>query len=180
MAQKRTLFSWAIATSVAAVALACSTVASANDVYWSIGVSSPGIQVGVQNAPPVVYQRPVVVYQQPQVVYQQPQVIYQQPQVVYQQPQVVYQQPQVVYVQPRPVFVQPRPIYYTQPAQVYYGAPQPTYRHPHPGWHHPGGYGGQGGYRAPSGPAPVVYPLSHPYGKPFVEPRSGDRGRNHQ
>ena len=58
------------------VALLVSTSASANGVYWSVGVSSPGVQVGVQNAPPVVYQTPVVVYQQPQVVYQQPQVVY--------------------------------------------------------------------------------------------------------
>jgi hypothetical protein len=126
-------------------------------VYWSIGVSSPGVQLGVSNA------------QAYYPVYDTPQVVYQQPQVIYQQPRVVYQQPQVVYVQPRPVFVQPRPLYYTQPAPVYYAPP--TYRHPHHGWHHTGGYGG---------PAPVVYPLSHPYGKPFVEPRSGDRGRNHQ
>lgn len=76
-----------------------------NDLYWSIGVSQPGVSVGVSNAPPprVVYREPVVVYQEPVVVYQPPRVVYQQPRVVYQQPRVVYQQP---------VVVAPVPVYY--------------------------------------------------------------------
>ena len=45
-----------------------------NDVYWSIGVSQPGVSVGVSNAPPprVVYREPVVVYQEPRVIYREP------------------------------------------------------------------------------------------------------------
>ena len=49
-----------------------------DDVYWSIGVNSPGVSVGVSNAPPVVYgypvydPRPVVVYPRPVVVAPQP------------------------------------------------------------------------------------------------------------
>jgi hypothetical protein len=175
MTSKCTLRTLAIAACVGVGALAVSTSASANGVYWSIGVSSPGVQVGVSNAQTYypVYETPQVVYQQPQVVYQQPQVVYQQPQVIYQQPQVVYQQPQVVYVQPRPVYVQPRPVF-VQPAPVYHRVPQPIYTPPHHGSHHPGWY------RAPGVSAPVVHPLSHPYGRPVVEVRSGDRGRNHQ
>ena len=109
-----------VAATLAFAALAASGTASANDVYWSIGVSSPGVQV----------------------IYQQPQLIYQQPQAVYQQPQVFYQQPHVVYVRPQPVFVQPQPIYYTRPAPVYYPAPQVIYYNNH----HPGHHGWQRGH----------------------------------
>ena len=157
------------AATLAFAALAASGTASANDVYWSIGVSSPGIQVGVQNAPPVVY-RPVVVYSQPQVVYQQPQLIYQQPQVVYQQPQVVYQQPQVVYVRPQPVYVQPPPIYYTRPAPVYYPAPQVIYYNNHQPGHH-GWQRGHGQNHWNAGPQ-VALRISG-------QGRSDDGGRKH-
>lgn len=46
--------------------------AHARDVYWSVGVDSPGVSVGVSNAPPprvVVHPRPVYVEQAPVVVY---------------------------------------------------------------------------------------------------------------
>lgn len=57
---------WLLAAA-AVVALSGAGVAQAADVYWSIGVHQPGVQVGVSNAPPrVVYgPPPVVVYGPP-------------------------------------------------------------------------------------------------------------------
>lgn len=74
-----------------------------NDVYWSIGVSQPGVSVGVSNAPPprVVYREPVVVYQEPRVIYREPRVVYQRP--------VVVERP---YAYRRPVVVVPGPVIY--------------------------------------------------------------------
>ena len=74
-----------------------------NDVYWSIGVSQPGVSVGVSNAPPprVVYREPVVVYQEPRVIYREPRVVYQRP--------VVVERP---YAYGRPVVVVPAPVIY--------------------------------------------------------------------
>lgn len=69
------------------------------NVYWSIGVGSPGVSVGVTNARPV-----------------------------YVQPAPVYYQPQPVYVQPAPVYYQPQPVY-VQPAPVYYGRPYGHKKH---------------------------------------------------
>lgn len=65
-----------------------------DDGYWSIGVNSPGVVVGVSNAPPP---RPVVVYPQPVVVHQAA-------------PVVIHQSYPYPYV--RPVVVQPRPVVY--------------------------------------------------------------------
>ena len=48
------------------------TAAHARDVYWSVGVESPGVSVGVSNVPPprvVVHPRPVYVEPAPVVVY---------------------------------------------------------------------------------------------------------------
>lgn len=102
---------------LAALALGASTAAHAGDVFWSVGLSSPGVQVGVFS---------------PQPVYVQPQPYYVQTQPVYVQPQVIYTQPRPVYVQPRPVYVQPRPVYVQpQPVVVYNG-----WHHPGHGWHH--------------------------------------------
>ncbi|WP_310564495.1 hypothetical protein [Hydrogenophaga sp.] len=67
-----------------------------DDVYWSIGVSSPGVVVGVSNAPPP---RPVVVYPQPVVVHQAA-------------PVVIHQAYPYPYPYVRPVVVQPRPVVY--------------------------------------------------------------------
>lgn len=65
---------------------------SQDDVYWSIGVSSPGVSVDVSNAPPpravVVQPRPVVIHQPAPVVIHQP------------------------YPYVRPVVVHPRPVVY--------------------------------------------------------------------
>jgi hypothetical protein len=47
--------------------------AQANDVYWSIGVHSPGVTIGVSNGGAVVRTSPLIVYPQvPVVVYPQP------------------------------------------------------------------------------------------------------------
>lgn len=74
--------------------------AQARDVYWSVGVQSPGVQVGVSNAPPPVYvQRPRPVYVQPA-------------------PVVVYPG----YRHVRPVLMAPAPVYYQESyAPVYIG-----------------------------------------------------------
>ncbi len=68
-------------------------------VYWSIGVGSPGISVGVANAPPVYYAPPPV----------------------YVQPAPVYLRPRPVYVTPPAYYAPPRVVY--RPAPVYYGPP---------------------------------------------------------
>ncbi|WP_372661604.1 hypothetical protein [Hydrogenophaga sp.] len=82
---------------LAAGAWAFSTVATqarAGDVYWSVGVHSPGVAVGVSNAPPVVVRpRPVVVYQEP--VYQERVVVYEQRPRVIQREVVVVRGPVV-------------------------------------------------------------------------------------
>lgn len=81
--------------SVAATAWALSASpaqARNDDVYWSVGVNSPGVAVGVSNAPPP---RPVVVYPQPVVVHQPAPVFIHQP-----------------YPYVRPVVVHPRPVVY--------------------------------------------------------------------
>ena len=169
MKTRRSIYS-VVGITLGWVTLFASNPASANGVYWSLGVSSPGVQVGMQNAPPVIYQRPVVVYPQPQVVYQQPQVVYQHPHVVYQQPQVVYQQPQVVYQQPQVVYVRPQPTYFTQPQPVYYGAPQEVYNGKHHPKHH-GWYQGHGNRHHGDGHRGAVRISGHG--------SSDDKGRNH-
>ena len=62
--------------------LGLASSAHAGDVFWSIGMSQPGIHIGVGNLPaPVVVHGPVVVHPRP-----------------------VYVPPHVVYMPPRPVF----------------------------------------------------------------------------
>lgn len=112
LGHRRLWFKVMATASLAAGAWALSvgaSVAQARDVYWSVGVNSPGVSLGVSNAPPVYARPPVVVYQQPPVVYQTaPTVIYTSPPaVVYRphrpypsrhvQPAVVVQGPVVVY-----------------------------------------------------------------------------------
>ena len=89
---------------VAALTLGASGAAQAQGVYWSIGISSPGLDVTVS--------QPAPVYVAP------PQVYYVPPQVVYVEPEPVYVAPRPVYVQPRQVIVAPRWV------EVNYGAPQ--------------------------------------------------------
>ncbi|MCW5653500.1 hypothetical protein [Hydrogenophaga sp.] len=101
---------WARGLSIAALAAgawALSTVGSQaharSDVYWSIGVNSPGVAVGVSNAPPVYYAPPPV--------YVAPRPVYVAPRPVYYAPPPVYYAPPPVYYAPRPVVVAPRPVY---------------------------------------------------------------------
>lgn len=72
---------WCAALAVAAAALTGTAANARQDVYWSVGVGTPGVVVGASNTPPVVYPAPRVIYPAPQVVYQQP-----YPVVVYPQP----------------------------------------------------------------------------------------------
>lgn len=78
-------------------ALGSAGMAQARDVYWSVGVGSPGVAIGVGNAPPAYYAPPV------------------------------YMQPAPVYVQPHPVYMQPPAYYGPprgyRPARYYYGPP---------------------------------------------------------
>lgn len=83
-----------VALTFGALAWAFSAPAQARDnVYWSVGIGSPGVDVSVGNAVPV-----------------------------YVQPQPVYVQPRPLYVQPPPVYVQPWPPYYYReaPPVVYF------------------------------------------------------------
>lgn len=77
---KRIASSWVTVLGVALAALASVGTAQAGDnVYWSVGMSAPGMQLGVANAVPVVQQvympRPQV-YMAPQPVYMQPAPVY--------------------------------------------------------------------------------------------------------
>jgi hypothetical protein len=120
MKTRHSIHALAGAAVVTAFTLGASGAAHADSVYWSVGLSSPGVQVGLSSPQPVYAPSPV-----------------------YYTPQVVYAQPQVVYVQPQPVpvYVQPRPfhhVYQVQPAPVYV-APRVVYNgweHPGHGWHH--------------------------------------------
>lgn len=96
---RRVLFA---SLAVAATALAAAP-AHADKVYWSIGISSPGVSTTVSNA------RPIVHYAPPPVVYYPPAPVVVHPPVVYQAPPVVYHPPRVVYHQPAPVVVYPHP-----------------------------------------------------------------------
>jgi PXPV repeat (3 copies) len=121
MSLNRSIYAKAAAGALALAALGTAGIAQARDVYWSVGVSSPGVQVGVANAPP-----------QP-VYYPQP--VYVQPAPVYVQPAPVYAQPAPIYYRPAPVYVQPAPIYY-RPAPVYqagYVVPGQYWGHGHRG-----------------------------------------------
>lgn len=87
-----------------------------HNVFWSVGVSSPGVQVGFSNARPVVVQTPMYpVYQQPAPVYVQP---------------TVYMRPAPMYVQPAPVYFQPV-VSQPQFVQAGWGYPERHY-----GWRH--------------------------------------------
>ena len=120
MTINRSMFSRPLKSGAAGLAVATlatmgiAGAAHADNLTWSLGLSSPGGGVGVSNAQPgyggplPVVVQPQRVYVQPQPVYVQPQPVYVQPRPVYVQPQVVYQQhPQVVYVQPAPQVVYP-------------------------------------------------------------------------
>ncbi len=93
----RRVCSLAAVAALCVSALGASGAAQAGDVFWSVGVGSPGVQLGVSNAPPVVYRHPVVVLPQP--------VYLPQPAVVFQPGSVYYGQPRVIVV-PQPHYVQ--------------------------------------------------------------------------
>jgi hypothetical protein len=107
---------------VGAAALGATGVAQANNnVFWSVGVAAPGVQVGVANGPQY----------------------YPQVAPVYVQPAPVYYQPAPVYVQPAPVYYRPAPVYY-RPAPAYYRTVawnQPGYRY---AYGEPGRHNGHG------------------------------------
>ena len=86
MKVNRSVSSLIATASVALATLGMTGATLAQNVNWSVGVFSPGVNVGVTNVQPIYYQEPV--YQQ-----------------VY---QPVYRAPRrVIYVQPEPVFVVP-------------------------------------------------------------------------
>jgi hypothetical protein len=104
-------------------AWALSAMASAaqarDDVYWSIGVHSPGITVGVSNVAPVRYYHPAPVVVTPPVVYAPP-------------PVVVY--PGVRYVRAHPPVVRALPPGHRP--KHWRGAPPPHHRHDDKHHHH--------------------------------------------
>ena len=139
-----------VAATLAVAAMGFAGAAQARDnVYWSVGVGTPGAVVNVGNGG----------YPQP---------VYVQPAPVYVQPAPVYVQPRPIYVQPRPVYVQPRPVYM---------APQPVYyERPYGHRHHGGQYwkGRRDGYGP--GYAPVYYGRDRGYDRgDRDERRHGDR-----
>lgn len=94
--------SWGRLAAVAVVGAAALVAAGAaqarEDVYWSVGVASPGVQLGVSNSAPRVLVQPAPVYVQPAPVYMQPRPVYMQPAPVYYRPaQPVYRPVQVSY-----------------------------------------------------------------------------------
>ena len=85
----KTRFFAAFAGAAALLALGLSGAAQAQTVYWTVGLSSPGVQLGVGSAPPVLVLQPGY------------QPVYLQSRPVYVAPQPVY------YVRPAPVHVAP-------------------------------------------------------------------------
>jgi hypothetical protein len=97
---RSTFFKWAAAAAVAAGALFTASSANARgDVSWSVGISAPGVVLGVA-APPVYYAPP---------------------------PPVYYRPAAPVYYAPPPVYYRPAPVYYGPPP-AYYGPPRGYYR----------------------------------------------------
>ncbi|MDD2547467.1 MAG: hypothetical protein PHI55_14465 [Burkholderiaceae bacterium] len=119
MTKARFLSAWAATAGVALALLAGSSAAQARDVYWSVGVNSPGVSVGFANG------YPVVVANAP-----------------------VYGVPAPAYYAPPPVaYAPPRPVYYGAP--VAYAPAPPAYydrggHHGHRHHGHGGGYGERG------------------------------------
>lgn len=113
-----------LAAAALAGGLVAATGAQAGDVYWSVGVSSPGVHMGVASAPPVVvHPAPVVVQAAPPVGQGAAVVVYPG-------------QPVRQVVPAAPVVIAPPVYYYAQPRVVY----APRYW-PGPGWRHGHGYG---------------------------------------
>ena len=108
MTSTRSFLGMALAAGVAVALTVGAAPAQARDVNWSVGLSSPGVSVGVSNGYPV-YVAPAPVYVAPAPVY--------------------YAPPPPP---PRPVYyAPPRPVYYAPPAPVYYGPPPGHYYREH-------------------------------------------------
>lgn len=102
--------------------IATQAQARGNDVYFSIGVNTPGVAVGVSNAPPVYYE----------------------PRPVYHAPRPIYYAPPPVYYVPPPAYYAPRPIYRSQWG---HGARFDDRRHGHGHGHRGGHRGHRHGHR---------------------------------
>lgn len=127
----RSVFVAGAMATLAVAAMGFAGGAQARDnVYWSVGVGTPGAVVNVGNVGSVYPSQPVYV-----------------------QPAPVYMQPAPVYMQPRPVYVSPAPVY-VAPQPMYYGRP-----HGHGHGHRRDGYYQQQMPQAAYGPAyaPVYY-----------------------
>ena len=128
---------------LAVAAMGFAGAAEARDnVFWSVGVGSPGAVLNVGNVGSVYQQQPV---------YVQPQPVYVQPQQVYSQPAPVYYQQRPVFVWQAPVYVAPQPIYYGRPYGHGYGHGYGHRRHEGqyvevPRAVYGPGYGAYGGY----------------------------------
>ena len=107
-------YKWVAAGAVAAGALFAGASANAQ-VSWSVGVSAPGVAIGVAEPGPVYYE-PARVYSPPAPVYYQP-------------------APPVYYRPAPPVYYRPAPVYYGPPAVGYYGQREGwRYRNHHRDW----------------------------------------------
>jgi hypothetical protein len=91
--------SLARAAGVVFVAWGMAGAAQARDVVWSVGIGSPGVHVGVGNAPQVVHARPIVVAPQPVYMYRPPVVVHPRPMVRH-SPPVAVLAPQTYYYAP--------------------------------------------------------------------------------
>lgn len=102
MTKTRSIQSMAAAAGVALALFAAAGSAQArSDVNWSVGLSSPGVVVGVNSGYPV-YSAPAPVYYAPRPVYSAPAPVY-------------YAPPPPVYYAPPP------PVYYYRGGGGYYG-----------------------------------------------------------
>lgn len=81
-------------------ALSTSQAHARDNVYWSVGVSGPGVVIGASNAPVVVHRPPTYYYEQRPVVVAPPTVYLPAPPVVYAPP---------VVIGPRPIVYEGRP-----------------------------------------------------------------------
>lgn len=112
MTKTRSIQSMAAAAGVALALFAAAGSAQArSDVNWSIGLSSPGVVVGVGNGYPV-YSAPAPVYYAPRPIY---------------------------HAAPPVYYAPPAPVYYAPPAPTYYyGGGYRDYGHRHHGHGHRG------------------------------------------
>ncbi|MCV5941450.1 hypothetical protein OFN64_32760, partial [Escherichia coli] len=75
---------WLAGAALAWGALSAMPAWAGDNIYWSIGVHSPGVSTTVSNARPIVtYPAPAVVYPAPTVVYPGPPVMFGPPPVMY-------------------------------------------------------------------------------------------------